>query len=151
MFKYLSLLLLTLFSFMIVGTTHAVVDDGGGTGTGTGRSAPRSGITNPILQGDIGSDQAAAESGSLLAQIISGLLSFVMVLASLLVLISLIQAAVDWIGSGGDTGKVQKARDRILNAVIGIIILAASIAVWQIVNQFFGLELRLPLIFAPAS
>lgn len=141
---------------VFVGNAQAVVINGAddsatGSKTTTTTTTRSTGITNPVLQGGFGSDKEAAKSGSLFAQIISGLLSFIMVLASLLVLLSLIQAAIEWIGSGGDKGKLESARNRILNAVIGIIVLAASVAIWQIVNQFLGLELTLPRIFAPTS
>lgn len=106
-------------------------------------AAATTGITNPILKGDSGSDLAGAESGSLFFKIISGLLAFMMLLGIILVLINLVQAAIDWIGSGGDTGKIEKSRDRLTNALIGLIVLAASYAVWTLVREFLGVELTI--------
>lgn len=104
-------------------------------------------ITNPILEGDTGSDAAGAASGSLLFRLISGLLAFIMMVGAILVLVNLIQAAIEWIGSGNDTGKIEAARGRLTNALIGLIILSASYAVWLMVKQFLGISLSIELLF----
>jgi hypothetical protein len=69
---------------------------------------------------------------------INGVLSFVMVIAALLVLFYLIWGGIEWITSGGDKGKTESARNKITAAVIGIIILAASFAILQLVLTFLG-------------
>ena len=104
-------------------------------------------ITNPVLEPAIGSDIEAARSGSLFMTILTGVLSFMMLLGILLVLMNLIQAGIDWVGSGGDKGKIEKARNRIVNAVIGIIILSAAVAIWNLVRQFLGIDLSFSNLF----
>ncbi len=96
----------------------AVVDAGGG-GAGGGLSTPKGFATD-------------------LGTAISGILSFVMVIAALLVLFYLILGGIEWITSGGDKGKTESARNKITAAVIGIIILAAAFAVTQVVLRFLG-------------
>ncbi len=49
-------------------------------------------------------------------------------------LIYFIWGALEWISSAGDKGAVQKARDRITYAAIGLIILSAVWAVYSIVQ-----------------
>jgi hypothetical protein len=74
-----------------------------------------------------------------MGDVINGVLSFVMVIAALLVLFYLIWGGIEWITSGGDKGKTESARNKITAAVIGIIILAASFAILQLVLTFLGL------------
>jgi len=76
----------------------------------------------------------ATDIGSL----INGALSFIMVIAALLVFLYLILGGIEWITSGGDKGKTEKARNKITAAVIGLIILAASYAILLIILNFLG-------------
>lgn len=72
---------------------------------------------------------------------LSNILSGVMVIAVLMVLLYLIWGAIEWISSGGDKGKVEKARNRMTQAVIGLIVLAATLALMTIVQNFLGVRL----------
>ncbi len=76
----------------------------------------------------------ARDVGSL----ITSLLTFVMLIAALLILMYLIWGGIQWITSGGDKGKTEEARNKITSAVIGLIILAAAWAVFLIVLRFLG-------------
>ena len=78
----------------------------------------------------------ADDFGSLL----NGVLSFVMVIAALLVFLYLILGGIEWITSGGDKGKTESARNKITSAVIGLVILAASYAILLIVLRFLGFD-----------
>lgn len=72
--------------------------------------------------------------------VINAVLSFVMVIAALLVLLYMVWGGIEWISSGGDKGKTESARNKITAAVIGLIILAASYAVFTLVLRFIGFE-----------
>jgi cytochrome bd-type quinol oxidase subunit 2 len=72
--------------------------------------------------------------------LVNGVLSFVMVIAALLVFMYLILGGIEWITSGGDKGKTESARNKITAAVIGLVILAASYAILLIVLRFLGFE-----------
>lgn len=72
--------------------------------------------------------------------VINAVLSFVMVIAALLVLLYMVWGGIEWISSGGDKGKTESARNKITAAVIGLIILAASYAVFMLVIRFIGFE-----------
>ena len=74
-----------------------------------------------------------------LGSIISGVLGFVMAIATLMVFLYLILGGIQWITSGGDKGKTEEARNKITAAVIGLIVLAAAYAVLQIMLHFLGL------------
>lgn len=78
----------------------------------------------------------ATDFGSLL----SALLTFVMVIAALLVFLYLIWGGIEWITSGGDKGKTQAARSKIIAAVVGLIIVASSYAILLLALNFLGFE-----------
>jgi cytochrome bd-type quinol oxidase subunit 2 len=78
----------------------------------------------------------ATDFGSL----INAVLSFVMVIAALLVFLYLIWGGIQWITSGGDKGKTEEARNKITAAILGLIVLAASYAVLLIALRFLGFE-----------
>ncbi len=71
---------------------------------------------------------------------ISGIVSAVMVIAALLVLLYLIWGGIEWITAGGDSGKLGKARDKIIQSIIGIIVLAATFAIFMVVQSLLGIE-----------
>lgn len=62
-----------------------------------------------------------------------GIAAFILV-ASLAVLIYMLWGAFDWITSGGDKARVEKAQLKITNAVIGILVLIAAFTVFQVVG-----------------
>jgi len=70
--------------------------------------------------------------------LINGVLSFVMVIAALLVFLYLILGGIEWITSGGDKGKTESARNKITSAIIGLVVVAASYAILTLALNFLG-------------
>lgn len=68
----------------------------------------------------------------------SSILNVVMLIAAILVFAFLIFGGIQWITSGGDKNKAEEARNKITAAIIGLIIVAASYAVINLVVQFLG-------------
>ncbi len=64
-----------------------------------------------------------------------------LILAGLLLFIYLVWGGIEWLTSGGDKGKIENARNKITNALIGVAIIAASYAVWTLALTFFGIDL----------
>lgn len=60
--------------------------------------------------------------------------------AALLVLVMLIWGAISWIMSGGDKDAVANARKRIINALIGLAILALAFFIVRFVGQIVGFD-----------
>lgn len=65
----------------------------------------------------------------------------VMVVGAFLLLLYLLWGGLTWITAGGDSSKVSSARDKITQAVIGLIVLAASLAIFMLVQSFLGVEI----------
>jgi len=70
--------------------------------------------------------------------LINSVLRIVMVIAALLVFMYLILGGIEWITSGGDKGKTEKAREKITAAIVGLIVLAAAYALLTLVLKFLG-------------
>lgn len=78
--------------------------------------------------------------------IFSSLVTLVFVIAALLVLIMLIWGAFQWITSAGDKEKVGAARGRIINALIGLALIALAFLIVRLVGTFFNIDiLRIPI------
>jgi hypothetical protein len=87
------------------------------------------------LPGTANLNSADAGFGKLL----SGLLSFVMVIAAIMLLIYLVWGGIEWITSGGDKAKTESARNKITQGIIGMIVLGSTLAVFGLVQSFLGL------------
>jgi hypothetical protein len=74
------------------------------------------------------------------AQLISSAMGGIMIVASLLLLFYLLWGGLEWIYAGGEASKIQKARDKMTQAVIGIIVLATSVAIFGLVQSFLGID-----------
>ncbi|PIY80946.1 MAG: hypothetical protein COY80_00040 [Candidatus Pacebacteria bacterium CG_4_10_14_0_8_um_filter_42_14] len=75
-----------------------------------------------------------------LGVMVSRVLTIAMTIAALMVLINLIWGAMEWVTSGGDTGKLESSRGRITQSVIGIIVLASVVAIFSLLQVFLGIE-----------
>jgi len=73
-----------------------------------------------------------------LGNAIGNLITVAFVIAIIVVLIMLVLGAFEWIVSGGDKEAVGKARNRILNALIGLAVLAIAFALAQLGAQILG-------------
>jgi hypothetical protein len=71
---------------------------------------------------------------------LSSVLRAIMVIAALSVLIFLIWGGMDWIFSGGEKAKIESARNKITGAVIGIVVLASSLAIFALVTSFLNIK-----------
>lgn len=69
---------------------------------------------------------------------ITNFITLAFVVAIIVVLVMLIIGAYEWIVSGGDKEAVGKARNRIINALIGLAVLAVAFALARLGAQFLG-------------
>jgi hypothetical protein len=76
---------------------------------------------------------------SSLPQYVTFILTTIMVVAILLVLFQLVSAGIEWITSGGEKGKTEGARNKIVAAIVGIIILSSTYALAQLLVYILGL------------
>ncbi|HEX9008137.1 MAG TPA: hypothetical protein VF837_02650 [Patescibacteria group bacterium] len=76
-----------------------------------------------------------------IANLISNVVSVAFILSAIMFFVFLVMGGVEWISSGGDKAKVESAQKRISSALVGLVIVAASWAIYTLVLQFLGIDL----------
>lgn len=75
---------------------------------------------------------------------LSNIIGFLTLLGGLFFLIYFIIAGFEWLRAGGDQGAADKARTRMTNAAIGLLIMILAMALVGIVGGVFGLDILNP-------
>lgn len=106
-------------------------DPGGGAGIPIGRisgvgilGAPQDSLVNQLI---------------LLETIISNVTGALTILAGIWFTLQVILAAISWISAGGDKNLIETARKKLINALIGIFIVAVSFVLISVVGRFLGI------------
>ena len=102
-------------------------------------------IHNPVLPPSIGGNKTGAtvgQGGVALGKIITQLVGALFIAGFLLSFVFLIMGGFTWITAGGDKAKLEKAREQITQAIIGLIVVGATYALAALVANFFGLNLE---------
>ncbi len=73
-----------------------------------------------------------------ISKFLSNLVTLIYSLAAVVFLFMMLWGAFEWLTSGGDKEKIAAARNRIINAIIGIILFAIAFAIIQILGIFTG-------------
>lgn len=73
-----------------------------------------------------------------LGAFVTNILQLAFAIALVVVMFMLIWGSFEWITSGGDKDHVANARNRIINALVGLAVLAIAFAVATIGAQFLG-------------
>lgn len=99
------------------------------------------GLTNPTLQNILGGK--GGQPGSVVVgKLISSLIGAMFVFGFIFAFGYLLLGGIQWITSGGDKAALESARNRIMNALVGLLIVGAAWAIFNLVGQFFGLEIQ---------
>lgn len=93
-------------------------------------------ISNPAL-GGLGK-QTGAE---FFAKAIPAGIGLAFVIGALIFFFVLVWGAIDWISSGGDKQKLESARGKISNALVGILLLFAAFAIINLIQTFFHISI----------
>lgn len=80
----------------------------------------------------------SSDPAVLFGNLLAGIIGVMLVIATLLTLLQLFQGGLEWITSGGDKTGLENARNRILNALIGLLIIFVAWAVYIMILQFLG-------------
>lgn len=74
-------------------------------------------------------------------KLFTGIVAFLLLVAFIMSFIYLILGGLSWVTSGGDKGNIEAARNKIIAAVVGLIIVAATWALFQIVGGAIGFNI----------
>lgn len=109
---------------------------------------------NPVDLGQIGTGEGFGPFGNTsgvlsnpvgpIANLISTTVGLITVCAGIYFLFQLLTGAFSWMISSGDKGKLSTAQDRMLHAVIGLIIVVASYAIVSVVGGLLGFDILNP-------
>lgn len=107
-------------------------------------------IGNPVLTGISG--KLPTDAPSMLGTLISGLVGLLLTAATIWSFIQLLLGGLAWISSGGDKGALEAAREKIVNAIIGLFVVFAAWGIFLLLLQFLGISsggfnLILPKLF----
>lgn len=76
-----------------------------------------------------------------LGYLIGAVMGFLLIVAAIIAFIYLILGGIQWITSGGDKAGLEGARNKITNAIVGLIVVAAAWAIMALVQNFLGFNL----------
>lgn len=94
-------------------------------------------ISNPAI-GDLGTTEGAADGSKFISYTVY-LWRVAINIGALAVIFFFILGAFEWITAGSDTKKVESARNKIMNAVIGLVILVGSFTIISFLSKIlFG-------------
>ncbi len=74
-----------------------------------------------------------------LGSFVSKSFSAVILVAGLATFMYLVYGGVSWIMAGGDKGKLEEARAKITNGIVGLAIVASAWAIYLLLDYFFGI------------
>lgn len=102
------------------------------------------GITNPILQGDLGSGDPNAVFG----RYVGTFWGVAYTAGALIFLLYFIWGGVEWIMGGGNKERVENAKSKISNGLLGLAMLAGSYAIVKAIGYILGIDVLANLTIA---
>jgi hypothetical protein len=93
-------------------------------------------ITNPVLQGDLGSGNPNAIFG----RYIGTFWGLAYTAGALIFLLYFVWGGIEWIMGGGNEERVSHAKSKISNGVLGLAMLAGSWALMKAVGYVLGID-----------
>lgn len=144
MTKKLNAVLLLIFALLKLSTNYVIAATSSDQGIGCG------GGLGPIGEALCNLGQGDSEKvGNTFNKTISGVIGFLTIVAALWFGIQIIMAGYDWIGSGGDKGKMETAKNKITYSIIGLIIVVSAWVIIAIIGKMLGLDILNPGAILP--
>jgi len=106
-------------------------------------------VTNPVI-GDLGKHDDTVSTGGRFIEYTVYLWRAAITIGSLAVIVFFLLGAFTWITSGGDKTKVEDARNKITNAIVGLVLLVSSFVLLSFLSKLlFGGEFDLLQLTIP--
>lgn len=94
------------------------------------------------ITADIGAELGDFFTITSISSLVSGVVGAALTVASLGVIIYFAWGAIQWLMSGGDKAKIEAAKSRITNALVGLTLVAVTWAVYATVDYLLGLPVQ---------
>lgn len=75
---------------------------------------------------------------------LSNIIGFLTILGGIFFIVYFLLGGLTWITSGGDSGKVGKASNQMIQGVIGLVVIVAAYSIVGIIGNIIGLNLLTP-------
>lgn len=98
-------------------------------------------VENAYTEGVIANNTNALTT---LELFISNMLGLGTVVGSIIFIAYFLLGAISWIGAGGDSSKINKARDQMIQGAVGLIVLVAMYAIVGLIGTIVGLDILNP-------
>lgn len=96
------------------------------------------GLTNPAID-ILGDSPEEASTGVTFMAYFLRIWNTIITVGAILVLVYFLWGAIEWITSGGDSGKLEAARGKMLHAFIGMLLLVSAYTIIGFISYlFFG-------------
>lgn len=95
-------------------------------------------ITPPSPIANFGGKDATGATG--IGTFLSNLISLIYIFAGIALLFMLLWGAFDWITSEGDKEKIKSAQNKIINAIIGLMLFAVAFGLLRVLGTFTGFK-----------
>ncbi len=102
-------------------------------------------IYNPVVP-DLGGG-SAFDPQNVIAVIISNVWKSTLTIAGIFFVLYFGWGAISWMTAGGDKSKIENAQRRISNGLIGLVLVAASVAIVQFIGGVLNIPFFQTLIF----
>lgn len=127
------------FSTILMTRMAFASDSSKGFGCGGGLGVVGEAICTILSLND--KQQQTEGVGNMINTLVGGIITFITIIAGLWFMIQFIIAALQWISSGGDKGLLETARNRMLHAVIGLVIIVAAYILVGLIGLIVGLDI----------
>jgi len=84
--------------------------------------------------------QSAGDGLTGITNIVSSVIGIMTIAAGIWFLFQFVIGGFNWINSGGDKAKLQTSRDRLTNALIGLIVVVAGWSILALAGTFFNVD-----------
>lgn len=93
---------------------------------------------------NIATDKSGTASTGAMEFLITEFISILTIVGGVAMIFYFVLAALSWITANGDTGKTDKARQQMIQAVTGMVILVAAYGIIGVIGNVLGLHLLSP-------
>lgn len=102
------------------------------------------GSIEPITDARAPKDLTSEGVTTSLETYLSDIIGIITILATLFFIVFAFLSAFEWITAGGDSGKIAKARDRLIWSTLGLILVVATYAIVGLIGTLVGIDLLNP-------
>lgn len=114
--------------------------------TGTGGGLPIGGGSDETIRG-VGIGETARFASDPIGYFgtqLSNVIGLITLVGAMFLLVYFLIAGFEWLQSGGDAGKADKAKTRMTNAAIGLLVMILATAITGIIGGTFGIDILNP-------